>query len=220
MTDLFGSITLKYTTALTRAGTLSRVITSWGGTSMVTVLKSILTILSTSGIRINRPGPLALPWTLPRRKITPRSYSLTTLIALNNTEATSMATTTRAMNANPMRSCSSPVATNHKDSTTSGEAPDTREGGRFRTSLSRFSPARRVPLEKPPRPNVAVNVVYVGDGHFTNPNNVARGVDGSPVAHGYADVGDVSAAVLAPEEQVSRLGGTVDRRTVAHLPTR
>jgi hypothetical protein len=71
-------------------------------------------------------------------------------------------------------------------------------------------------LKKPPRPDVASNVVYAGDGHLV----MDLSVDGSPIAHGYADVGDVSTAVLAPEEQVSRLGSTVDRSPVAHLPTR
>src|ERR671921_1080126 len=86
-------------TALTRAGTLSRVMTSWGGTSMVTVLRSILTILSTNGSSRNSPGPLGPPWTLPRRKITPRSYSLTTFTALYKNEATTTTTTTSAINA-------------------------------------------------------------------------------------------------------------------------
>src|ERR671916_571825 len=88
-------------TAFTRAGTLSRVITSWGGTSMVTVLRSILTILSTNGRRTKSPGPFGPPCTRPRRKITPRSYSLTILIALSTTETTNTAITTRAMNPMP-----------------------------------------------------------------------------------------------------------------------
>src|SRR5918993_1272137 len=88
-------------TALTRAGTLSRVMTSWGGTSMVTVLRSILTILSIRGRRMKRPGPFGPPWTRPRRKITPRSYSLTTLMALNTTEATNITRITTTMAANP-----------------------------------------------------------------------------------------------------------------------
>src|SRR5215203_1351158 len=73
-------------------------MTSWGGTSMVTVLKSILTILSIIGRRMKSPGPLGPPWTRPRRKITPRSYSLTTLMALITTAATNsaMSTTTIA----------------------------------------------------------------------------------------------------------------------------
>src|ERR671921_1955096 len=86
-------------TALTRAGTLSRVMTSWGGTSMVTVLRSILTILSTNGSSRNSPGPLGPPCTRPRRKMTPRSYSFTTFTALYKNEATTTTTTTSAMNA-------------------------------------------------------------------------------------------------------------------------
>src|SRR5215217_8303015 len=85
-------------TALTLAGTLSRVMTSWGGTSMVTVLRSILTILSTNGSSRNSPGPLGPPCTRPRRKMTPRSYSFTTFTALYKNEATTT-TTTSAMNA-------------------------------------------------------------------------------------------------------------------------
>src|SRR5215210_1106542 len=88
-------------TAVTRAGTLSRVIISWGGTSIVTVLRSILTILSTTGRRTKSPGPLGPPCTLPSLKITPRSYSLTTLMALSTTEATNSATITTTIAATP-----------------------------------------------------------------------------------------------------------------------
>src|SRR5918997_2613961 len=109
MTLLFGSTTLKYTTALTLAGTLSRVITSWGGTSMVTVLRSILTMLSMNGSRMKSPGPLGPPCTRPRRKITPRSYSVTILIALSKTETTNTAITARAMNPMPKpNACNKP----------------------------------------------------------------------------------------------------------------
>src|ERR687890_761915 len=89
-------------TAVTRAGTLSRVMISCGGTSMVTVLRSILTILSTTGRRMKSPGPLGPPCTLPILKITPRSYSLTILMALSMTETTTIATTTTAMAAIPI----------------------------------------------------------------------------------------------------------------------
>src|SRR5215210_155292 len=94
-------------TAVTLAGTLSRVMISWGGTSIVTVLRSILTILSTTGRRTKSPGPLGPPCTLPILKITPRSYSLTILMALSMTDATTMTTTTKAMNVKP-----TPVACN------------------------------------------------------------------------------------------------------------
>src|ERR687897_295924 len=103
-------------TALTRAGTLSRVMTSWGGTSMVTVLRSILTILSTRGRRMKRPGPFGPPWTRPRRKITPRSYSLTTLMALSTTEATKIARITTTMAATPIpTACNKPKVAYTKD---------------------------------------------------------------------------------------------------------
>src|SRR5215204_5421388 len=96
-------------TAFTRAGTLSRVMTSWGGTSMVTVLRSILTILSTSGKSRKSPGPLGPPWTRPSRKMTPRSYSLTTLIALIRTATTNIATIATRIAANPIpKLCNKP----------------------------------------------------------------------------------------------------------------
>src|ERR671910_3442646 len=82
---------------------------SWGGTSIVTVLRSTLTILSTTGRRIKSPGPLGPPWTLPRRKITPRSYSLTTLMALNTTAATNIARITTTIAATPIpTACNNP----------------------------------------------------------------------------------------------------------------
>src|SRR5829696_9156835 len=96
-------------TAVTRAGTLSRVMISWGGTSIVTVLRSILTILSTTGRRTKSPGPLGPPCTLPSLKITPRSYSLTILKALSMTETTNIATITTKIAANPIpTACNKP----------------------------------------------------------------------------------------------------------------
>src|SRR5215203_3668590 len=89
-------------TAVTRAGTLSRVMISCGGTSMVTVLRSILTILSTTGRRMKSPGPLGPPCTLPILKITPRSYSLTILMALSMTAMTNIATTTNTIAPTPI----------------------------------------------------------------------------------------------------------------------
>src|SRR5215218_7528671 len=103
-------------TALTRAGTLSRVMTSWGGTSMVTVLRSILTILSTKGRRMKSPGPFGPPWTRPRRKITPRSYSLTTSMALSMTEATNSARITTTITATPIpTACNKPKVAYTRD---------------------------------------------------------------------------------------------------------
>src|SRR5215211_462462 len=96
-------------TAVTRAGTLSRVIISWGGTSIVTVLRSILTILSTIGKRMKSPGPFGPPCTLPILKITPRSYSLTILMALSTTETRNSATITTTIAATPIpTACNKP----------------------------------------------------------------------------------------------------------------
>src|SRR4030042_5675325 len=59
---------------------LSRVMTSWGGMSNVTNLRLILRSLSIPGMMKIIPGPLA-PISLPKRKITPRSYSRRILMA-------------------------------------------------------------------------------------------------------------------------------------------
>ena len=74
ITDFTGSTTRKRTTAFTRAGTLSRVITSCGGIVSVTVRRSTRTILST---RQQRPdaGAASGSRNRPSRNATPRSYS-------------------------------------------------------------------------------------------------------------------------------------------------
>src|SRR5436309_2370746 len=63
-------------TAVTLIVTLSRVITSCGGTVRVTIRWSTLTIRVIIGGTQNTPGPFA-PVRLPRIKITPRSYCCT-----------------------------------------------------------------------------------------------------------------------------------------------
>src|SRR6266849_6105956 len=82
MTALLASSTRKKMTALTLTETLSLVMTSCGGTSMVMVRRLTLTILSTSGMRRSSPGPVPSPpglttarACLPKRKMTARSYS-------------------------------------------------------------------------------------------------------------------------------------------------
>jgi hypothetical protein len=47
----------------------------------VIVRRSTLTILSTTGIRMKRPGPFGSGSSRPSRKMMPRSYSRATLIA-------------------------------------------------------------------------------------------------------------------------------------------
>src|SRR3990172_9264657 len=79
-TESSGVTTRKYTTALTFTVTLSRVIASCEGTSMVITLRSTFTMRSTNGMRRMKPGPLT-PTYRPRRKTTPRSYSWTILTA-------------------------------------------------------------------------------------------------------------------------------------------
>ena len=75
----------------------------------MTVLKPTLTILSTPGIRKNRPGPLARPCTLPSLKITPRSYSVIILMALVRMVKMPTTTATSTMATNPIPTdCSKP----------------------------------------------------------------------------------------------------------------
>src|SRR5215211_1175988 len=105
----------------------------------------------------------------------------------------------------------------YTDSITAKRGPDTREGGPYWTSLSKYTRRPEALLEEPPRSHVASHGIYTGDGHITG---IVRGVDGRPVAHRYTNVGDGPAAVLTPEEEVSRLGSTPDRGTVAHLGPR
>src|ERR1035437_5623236 len=72
--------------------TLSWVITAWGGMSTTSTRKLTLTTRSTAGnLTTTIPGPFAPDRTLPRRKKTPRSYSVTT----TRTDLITMATTTR-----------------------------------------------------------------------------------------------------------------------------
>ncbi|MNC94481.1 hypothetical protein D3C83_113460 [compost metagenome] len=54
----WGSTTRKYTTALTFTETLSRVITSCGGTSNTTMRRSTRTICWTPGTMMISPGPI------------------------------------------------------------------------------------------------------------------------------------------------------------------
>src|SRR4051794_18197920 len=92
----FGATIRKYATALTRTGTLSFVITSCGGMLSVIVLRSTLTIRSTTGISKKSPGPFGSGKSRPRRKTMPRSYSRATLIAEIRKRTTRKRTTTRA----------------------------------------------------------------------------------------------------------------------------
>src|SRR5690554_2054619 len=67
---------------------------SWGGMSSVTVRRLTRTRRSTIGMMNIRPGPRASPTTLPKRKRTPRSYSLSMWIdARSSVSSTSAAMT-------------------------------------------------------------------------------------------------------------------------------
>src|SRR5574340_48441 len=79
-------------TAFTLTVTLSLVMTSCGGTSIVTVRRLTRTSLSMKGMMTTTPGPFPPMSPLanrPQRKITPRSYSRSTLNPIRtNTTAT------------------------------------------------------------------------------------------------------------------------------------
>src|SRR5262245_22327367 len=81
-------------TAFTFTETLSFVITSCAGTSMVTVRRPTFTARSSTGISRIRPGPRS-PTSNPRRNTTSRSYSRTTLIELTRISSTANPTKIR-----------------------------------------------------------------------------------------------------------------------------
>jgi len=66
-----------YNTALTLIEMLSRVITSWGGTSIAITRSDTFCIRASTGGRKIRPGPF-VGRRRPSRKYTPRSYSRST----------------------------------------------------------------------------------------------------------------------------------------------
>ena len=86
-------------------------ITSCGSTSMVTVLRSTLIILSTIGKSRKRPGPFALPCTRPSLKMTPRSYSLTMRTALARMNTTNNTTANATTNKQKPATCNNPKPT-------------------------------------------------------------------------------------------------------------
>src|SRR5215213_7655767 len=93
----------KYATAFTRTGTLSFVITSWGGMLSVIVRRSTFTIRSMIGISRKSPGPLGCASRRPSRKMMPRSYSRATLIALSRNRTRRNAKTRTMTSAAVMR---------------------------------------------------------------------------------------------------------------------
>src|SRR5262249_40079954 len=80
--------------AFTFTETLSLVITSCAGTSMVTVRSPTLTARSRTGISSTSPGPRS-PTRSPSRNTTSRSYSRTTLMEFASTSSTAKPTKIR-----------------------------------------------------------------------------------------------------------------------------
>src|SRR5687767_1895116 len=102
--------------------TLSLVMTSWEGTSWVTVLRSTRTMRSMNGQMSLRPGVLRFDGsTRPSRNSTPRSYSLTT--------RTDFTMTMRAKNAaNPNENKNEsmgPILSGFLEKTSWGRSPKT-----------------------------------------------------------------------------------------------
>src|SRR5215212_5803023 len=203
-------------------------MTSWGGTSIVTVLRSTFTILSTNGSRMKSPGPLGPPWTRPRRKMTPRSYSLTIFTALVTSAKTTTTTTIKTTPAPIGAACNNAKAIDHAPLRSARATPDRaritpilspalrrfgrrpgQEKGRPVSGLpgcSLWWTRARAGLEQPPRAHVAWDDVYRGFGDHVS----YLGVDGGPVARGYTDVGDPAAA-LGPEDEVTGRRSAPDR---------
>src|SRR5215207_9629064 len=206
-------------------------MTSWGGTSMVTVRRSTLIILSRMGTRKKSPGPLA-PLILPREKMTPRSYSLTmgTALPIRNSSTTTAMTAATAMPKpatcnNPKLTPNTPLSGPRRGRLPGDPAPPqmivhraprrARERGEAHAGLplERLPDALLLGLEQPPRAHVTRDGVYgrLGDDPFEG-----RGVDGGAVTRGDADVG-YAAAALGPEDQVAGSGRPRDRRAHAVL---
>src|SRR4028118_1928050 len=179
-------------------------------------------MLSMNGSRIKSPGPFGPPATPPGRRITPRPYSLTTLIALIKIEATKMRTTATATNPMPTGiACKSAKYIRRRSSQKPMHQKlcyHCRGGGQcsklhppkiIATALHAKEKGPGIPpgpfsdswpkpaaLQKPSRPHVARDRVDrrpLGD-----VAGEGGGVDGGAVPHRDADVGDVAAAVLAP----------------------
>src|SRR5215211_6608934 len=95
-TDASASTTRKYATASTRAGTLSRVMTSCGGIVWVIVRRVTRTMRSAIGMSSTRPGPF---WATrrPKRNTTPRSYSRSTRTDAPASDTASTTRTTRTI---------------------------------------------------------------------------------------------------------------------------
>src|SRR5215207_5198613 len=189
-------------------------MTSWGGTSMVTVRRSTLIILSRMGTRKKSPGPLA-PLILPREKMTPRSYSLTmgTALPIRNSSTTTAMTAATAMPkpatcSNPKLTLNTPLSGPRRGRLPGDPAPPQMIVHRApRRARERGEAHAGLPLERLPD-------ARLGDDPFEG-----RGVDGGAVTRGDADVG-YAAAALGPEDQVACGGRAGDRRAVAHLSCR
>src|SRR5690242_12569912 len=143
-------------TAFTFTETLSLVITSCAGTSMVTVRNPTFTARSIMGMRMIRPGPRS-PTRSPSRNTTSRSYSRTTLIELTRISSTANPTKIRNGNSKapsgPMSSLPCRGAHPQRESHDAGHhdlGAHFDLGGSFRVphlGVQSHAPARRKPLD-------------------------------------------------------------------------
>ena len=123
---------------MTLTGTLSLVMASCGGTSMVTVRRSTRMILSTMGMMITSPGPRT-PMSRPSRNGTARWYSGTTLMAADRMISTKITTTTTM------------TAVSHLLLLRSARS------GRARSELSLPAPLRRTRRVRPSTPSTSTS---------------------------------------------------------------
>src|SRR6202046_4482291 len=89
-------MTRKYTTAFTFTVTLSRVTTSCGGTSSVSMRSETRTMRSGGAKTKMTPGPFGSGSRRPREKRTPRSYSRRIFMELSRYRITTAITTNTA----------------------------------------------------------------------------------------------------------------------------
>src|SRR5215471_6562065 len=143
-------------TAFTFTETLSLVMTSCAGTSIVTVRRPTFTARSMMGMSRMSPGPRS-PTSRPSRNTTSRSYSRTTLIELTRISSTANPTKIRNGNSKapsgPMSSLPCRGADPQRESLDAGHndlGAHVDLGGSFRVPHLRVqshAPARRQPLD-------------------------------------------------------------------------
>src|SRR5215213_6518999 len=146
-------------------------MTSWDGTSSVTVRRSIFCMRSMNGTSRMRPGPRG-PTSRPRRKTTPRSYSLTILIvAARTTRMISrigmITNSDDGIRSSPMRTSSSSTRRRGRSQQISRRVGE-REPyfrTRRRTRISDYSDSGGIGFGRGGATHKQSQAVHAGDGH-------------------------------------------------------